>query len=150
MRSWALLLTLFPAVACASPDQAAEQPSIEEGYAVMDDGTRLYYEIVGEGEPVVVVPMAMYLTEALAPLAEGRRIVFYDPRNRGKSDAADLTTVSLDRQLLDLDQLRAGLGIEKMALIGWSGLGMEMAAYTVRHPERVTRLVQVAAVPPSA
>lgn len=150
-KTWVgLLIVLVLDVGSAASNRAAEAQAAQEGYAVMDDGTRLFYEIVGEGDPVVVVPMAMYLSEALAPLAEGRRIVFYDPRNRGQSDAADLSSVSLDRQLLDLEQLRAALGIEKMALIGWSGLGMEMAAYTIRYPERVTRLVQVAAVPPSA
>lgn len=124
--------------------------SVQSGYAAMEDGTRIYYEIVGKGAQVVVVPMAMYLTEALAPLADGRRVVFYDPRNRGRSDAADLATVSLDRQVRDLEELRIALGIEEMALIGWSGLGMEMAVYAIRHPERVTRLVQVAPVPPTA
>lgn len=113
MRFRAALLTIAISVLAARGTEAQGQPSAQQGYAVMDDGTRLYYEIVGEGEQVVVVPMAMYLAEALAPLAEGRRIVFYDPRNRGKSDAADLATVSLDRQLLDLDQLRAALGIER-------------------------------------
>ena len=124
--------------------------SVQSGHAAMEDGTRIYYEVVGEGEQVVVVPMAMYLSEALSPLAEGRRIVFYDPRNRGRSDAADLATVSLDRQVRDLEALRAALRIEEMALIGWSGLGMEMAVYAIRHPERVTRLVQVSPVPPTA
>ncbi len=42
------------------------------------------------------------------------------------------------------------LGIERMAVIGWSGYGMEMAVYAIRHPDRVTRLVQVAPVPPAA
>ena len=102
----------------------------------MEDGTRIYYEIYGEGEQVVVVPMAMYLAEALTPLAEGRRMVFYDPRNRGHSDAADLATVCLDRQVRDLEELRVALGIDEMALIGWSGLGMETAVYAIRHPER--------------
>jgi pimeloyl-ACP methyl ester carboxylesterase len=129
---------------------AARAQPVQTGHAAMDDGTRLHYEIVGEGEDVVVVPMAMYLSEALAPLAEGRRLVFYDPRNRGASEAADLATVSLDRQVEDLDQLRDALGIERMALIGWSGLGMEMAVYAIRHPDRVTRLVQVSPVPPTA
>lgn len=121
----------------------------------MEDGTRIYYEAIGElgseeGRVPVVVPMAMTLSDLLAPLAEGRRLVFYDPRNRGRSDASDLASVSLDRQILDLERLREALGIERMALIGWSGLGMEMAAYAVRHPDRVTRLVQVAPVPPTA
>jgi pimeloyl-ACP methyl ester carboxylesterase len=35
-----------------------------------------------------------------------------------------------------------------VALIGWSGAGMELFAYAVRHPDRVTRLVQLAPVAP--
>jgi pimeloyl-ACP methyl ester carboxylesterase len=35
-------------------------------------------------------------------------------------------------------------------VIGWSGYGMEMAVYAIRHPDRVTRLLQVAPVPPAA
>lgn len=34
--------------------------------------------------------------------------------------------------------------------MGWSGLGMETAFYAIRHPDRVSRLMQVAPVPPSA
>jgi pimeloyl-ACP methyl ester carboxylesterase len=37
-----------------------------------------------------------------------------------------------------------------MALLGWSGLGMEMAVYTLRYPDRVTRLIQMSPVPPAA
>lgn len=138
------------ATGCGAGDQqqAPEEPT--EGYVTMDDGVRLYYRSLGSGTQTVVVPMAVYLADALAPLAEGRRVVFYDPRSRGRSDHADTATVSLDRQIEDLEQLRTGLGIERMALIGWSGLGMEMAVYAMRHPERVTRLVQVGAVPPAS
>jgi proline iminopeptidase len=48
--------------------------------------------------------------------------------------------------LADLEALRTGLGIDSMAVIGWSGLGMEMFVYAMRHPERVSGLVQVAPV----
>jgi len=48
------------------------------------------------------------------------------------------------------EELCMTLGIERMAVIGWSGYGMEMAVYAIRHPDRVTRLVQVAPVPPAA
>lgn len=122
---------------------------VREGYATADDGTRLYYRIVGDGPEAVVIPVGFYLEELLLPLAgPERRLVFYDPRGRGRSDAVDTTRVSLDHQVDDLEALRRELGIERMALIGWSGLGMEMAVYALRHPDRVTRLVQVAPVPP--
>jgi proline iminopeptidase len=135
--------------ACASnPDPTLTRA---EGYATMDDGVRLNYRVVGRGSTTVIVPMAIYVEDAMSPLASAsRRMVFYDPRHRGRSDRGELDSVSLDRQLRDLDQLRIHLAADSVALIGWSGLGMEMAAYAIRYPGRVTRLVQVAAVPPAA
>jgi pimeloyl-ACP methyl ester carboxylesterase len=125
--------------------------AVQDGFVTTDDGVSLYYRVVGTGSETVVIPMAVYLEDLLAPLARpGRRVVFYDPRHRGRSGRGELQRVSLDRQVEDLEQLRATLGIERMALIGWSGLGMEMAVYAIRHPERVSRLVQVGAVPPAA
>jgi proline iminopeptidase len=128
---------------------ASDKP--REARFTTDDGVSIYYRVIGGGEETVIVPMAIFLEDALARLASPkRRLVFYDPRNRGRSGRAPLTAVSLDRQLKDLEQLRQALGAERIALIGWSGLGMEMAVYAIRHPDRVTRLVQVGAVPPSA
>jgi proline iminopeptidase len=95
--------------------------------------------------------MAIYVEPSLSSLGTAsRRVVFYDPRHRGRSERGSLDSVSLDRQLRDLDLLRAHLGADSVALIGWSGLGMEMAAYAIRHPGRVTRLVQASPVPPAA
>jgi pimeloyl-ACP methyl ester carboxylesterase len=123
--------------------------SVQEGFAPADDGVRLYYRVIGDGPQAVVIPVGFYLEPLFAPLATPeRRLVFYDPRGRGRSDAVDPARVSLDHQIADVEAVRRALGIEQMALIGWSGLGMEMAVYAMRHPERVTRLVQVAPVPP--
>jgi pimeloyl-ACP methyl ester carboxylesterase len=140
------------AAAFAACSQAPTVPvaAVAEGYVTVDDGTKLYYRSVGEGPEVVVIPVALYVEDLLLPLAKGRRVIFYDPRNRGRSDAAELDSVSLERQVADLEALRGSLGIDRMALLGWSGLGMEMAVYTLRFPQRVTRLIQVSPVPPAA
>jgi proline iminopeptidase len=120
-----------------------------EGYVVMEDGVRLYYKSFGEGPNVLIIPMAAYLEDVLQPLADDRRVIFYDPRNRGKSDAGELDNVSLDQQIEDLEMLRKQLEIPQMALLGWSAFGMETALYTIRYPQRVTRLVQVATIAPA-
>lgn len=125
-------------------------PAVEEGWVATEDGARVRYVSVGSGEPVVVIPMAEYLAGPLAPLAEGRRLVFYDPRSRGPSDPAAAGTANEDREIRDMELLRRALGIDSMALLGWSGLGKQVAVYAIRHPERVTRIVQVAPVPPSS
>lgn len=143
-KTIATVLMLGTVAACQN------DPASEEGFIAMDDGTSLYYRAIGAGSTTLVIPAALYLADALAPLAEHNRVVFYDPRNRGRSDRAPLETISLDRQIEDLEILRQRLRLDSMALLGWSGLGMELAAYAIRYPERVTRFIQVSAVPPAA
>ena len=120
------------------------------GWAETEDGARLHYRILGEGEGAVIVPMESFLTDALAPLADGRRLVLYDPLGRGESDPTPLEAVTEERQVRDLEALRAHLGLERVALLGWSGLGKLVARYAIAHPARVTRLVLVSPVPPSS
>ena len=139
----ALVSTALPGLG-----QEARTP-VTEGYVTAEDGTRLFYRAIGDGSQEIVVPVGLFLEDALRPLAnDARRLVFYDPRGRGRSDSPDTLRVSLEHQISDVEAIRQGLGIERMALIGWSGLGMEMAVYAMRHPDRVTRIVQVAPVAP--
>lgn len=122
-----------------------------DGFVTTDDGVRLYYVEKGSGPDVLIAPLALYLEPHLLDrLSKKMRVVFYDPRNRGQSDRADLSSISLDRQIQDLEALRDALGIENMALLGWSAWGMEMAVYTLRHPDRITRLIQMSPIPPAA
>jgi proline iminopeptidase len=148
IRTGAMIVAL---VSTAAPTlgQGAREVSVTEGYVTAEDGTRLFYKTIGDGPEQIVVPVGLFLEEALRPLAnDERRLVFYDPRGRGRSDSPDTLRVSLDHQISDVEAIRNGLGIERMALIGWSGLGMEMVVYAMRHPDRVTRIVQVAPVAP--
>jgi len=140
----ALVSTALPGLG-----QEARETPVTEGYVTAEDGTRLFYRAIGDGSQEIVVPVGLFLEDALRPLAnDARRLVFYDPRGRGRSDSPDTLRVSLEHQISDVEAIRQGLGIERMALIGWSGLGMEMAVYAMRHPDRVTRIVQVAPVAP--
>ncbi|MBA2457396.1 MAG: alpha/beta fold hydrolase [Gemmatimonadales bacterium] len=110
--------------------------------------TTALYRTVGSGAETVIVPLASMHGTSLDALARGRRLVLYDPRGRGRSDTVPPAKVSLDHNLRDLDAIRAEVGADRVALIGWSGLGMELFVYALRHPDRVTRLVQLAPVAP--
>lgn len=123
-------------------------PPVREGFVTTADSVRLYYRVVGDGEPTVIAPLALFHVDRLDPIARGRRLVLYDPRGRGRSDAVDPSKVSSEHQLRDLEAIREVVGAEQVALIGWSGMGMELFVYARRHPEIVTRLVQLAPVPP--
>jgi pimeloyl-ACP methyl ester carboxylesterase len=123
-------------------------PRIAEDYAVTPDSVRIYYRVAGEGSETVLAPFALFLDSTFDTLARGRRIVTYDPRGRGRSDSVSPDKVSLTTLLLDLETVRRAVGAERVALIGWSGGGMETFVYTLRNPGRVTRLIQLAPVAP--
>jgi pimeloyl-ACP methyl ester carboxylesterase len=123
---------------------------VHEGYAVTEDSVRLWYRVVGEGNETVLVPVGLFHGTRLDGLAKGRRVVLYDPRGRGRSDSVPPAKGSLVNQVRDIETIRRAVGAERVAVIGWSGLGMEMFVYALRHPDRVTRLVQLAPVPPRA
>lgn len=143
-------LALFVS-ACTENKSPPSHTKESSGHIVTDDGIEIFYTQKGSGKNVLVAPVGFYLEPYLLDdLSKSRKVIMYDPRNRGRSGAADLSTVSLDRQIQDLENLRVALGIEEMALLGWSGLGMEMAVYTMRHPNRVSRLIHVSPVPPAA
>ena len=127
--------------------QAAAIP-IRESVATTPDGVRLYYRVAGARGPVVIAPFALYHGASMDRLAKGRRIVTYDPRGRGRSQAVPPDRVSLDLLLTDLDTVRRAVGADKAAIIGWSGAGMETFVYALRNPGRVTRLVHLAPVAP--
>jgi pimeloyl-ACP methyl ester carboxylesterase len=72
-----------------------------EGYAARQDGTRIFYEVYGEGDRTVVFvpPWAIVhsrLWKAQIPyFARRARVIVFDPRGNGRSDRpADVSLYS--------------------------------------------------------
>lgn len=117
------------------------------GYISTPDGARLYYHTEGSGSPVVIVPAGLFLERDFARLAHGRTIVFYDMRGRGRSSPIDDSTrVSIDRDVADLETVRAHFKVDRFIPLGWSYLGNMVMRYAVAHPEHVDRVVLVGPV----
>ncbi|MER7949533.1 alpha/beta hydrolase [Streptomyces sp. NPDC096079] len=112
------------------------------------DGTELAYRVQGEGEPLVCLaggPMrdAGYLGD-LGGLAAHRTLVLLDARGTGASAVpADPGTYRCDRQVGDVEALRAHLGLERIDLLGHSAGGNLAVLYAAAHPERIRSLVLV-------
>jgi len=142
-----LLLALFVAIGARSSTSSA--PAGETGMVPVEPGVELYYRKIGSGpETLVVILVAESLVDDLAPLAEGRTVIFYNPRGRGKSSPIDAAKVAFENDFKDLEAVRRHFKLEKMALLGWSHYGMMTARYAIRHPERVTRLIQMTPAAP--
>lgn len=76
---------------------------------------------------------------AFGPLADQYRIVAFDARGSGESDA--VPPYSHEQWVADLDALRTHFGDEKIILAGGSYGGYVALEYTLAHPDRVTHLI---------
>lgn len=117
---------------------------MQSGYAD-SNGVKLYYEITGEGEPLMLLNGGPgyphdYLQE-LEALALHARLIFYDQRGTGNSDAADVSTYTIDQNVEDLEALRRHLRLERFRVLGHSWGGILAQAYILKYPEHVTKLI---------
>jgi pimeloyl-ACP methyl ester carboxylesterase len=116
-----------------------------EGFIEADKDVRLYFRTVGQGEGVLI-PLVSW-TEEFDVLAKGRRLIFYDPRNRGAPTEVESGRISFRNDVRDLEEVRKHFALEKISLIGWSYFGGVVARYAMEFPERVERLVMVCGTP---
>ena len=119
-------------------------------YAKRSDGAKTAIGTMGSGSYVVIPPGAESHLEwwgndnkgraFIERLAEQHTVVLYDRHGFGLSDR-DRTDFSLEDDVLDLEAVVDAIGMSKFALFGSSNGGYFAIAYTLRHPEPVTRLV---------
>jgi pimeloyl-ACP methyl ester carboxylesterase len=111
------------------------------------DGIRLHDVRLGHGADWVIAPGVGNEAD-FAPLAAGRTVVFFDVRNRGRSDPVPSTgQVGLPVEVDDIDVVRRRHGLDRVDVVGWSYLGLVAALYAARYPAHVRRLVLVCPLP---
>lgn len=120
--------------------------NFKEGLIEAESGIQLYFRAMGPGDEAVVIPLAAW-TEEFDILARGRRVIFYDPRSRGRSTAVEPERISFQNDVSDLEAVRRHFGLEQISPIGWSYFGGVVARYAMELPERVSRLVMVCGPP---
>jgi pimeloyl-ACP methyl ester carboxylesterase len=139
------LLTVLCA-ACAAQDKPAGGGSTAAGtgtgWVPLPSGGRLYYEVAGTGD-TIVVPGAVFWSSALAPLARNHTVIFYDLLGRGRSDTASGSRIVMDSVIADLETLRKFFKVERIGLVGVSVSGLVTAGYAAKYPDRVSRLALV-------
>lgn len=100
-------------------------------------------------EVPLVIPGAAWLEQDLGPLVAAHPTIFYDMRGRGRSAVVlDSKSMSLERDVADLEALRIAQGLPKMSLLGWAYGAQVIARYAIEHPQRVERMVLVGPLPP--
>ena len=122
-----------------------------EEFVTTEDGVRLFVQKIGTGPTAVLVPNRVYLFDAFKAFADGRSMIFCDPRNRGRSDhISDRSKLErgIHHDVDDLDAVRRHFGIDRVDLIGHSYAGAIVALYAMKYPDHVGRVVQIGSVAP--
>ena len=119
-------------------------------FCTSSDGVRIASATVGKGPPLVRA--AHWLTHLQYDLdnpvwrhwarefSKHHQYIRYDERGCGLSDW-EVADFSFEAWVRDLETVVDSLGLEKFDLLGVSQGGAVSVAYSVRHPERVNRLV---------
>ncbi len=134
---------------CAQIHPSHDKPA---RFATTSDGVRIAYATTGAGPPLVsVLGWLTHLERGItSPLydsegwirwaSEDHLFVRYDGRGFGLSDR-NVDEFSLDCRVRDLEAVVDALGLDRFAIYAVSAGGPTAIAYTVRHPDRVSRLV---------
>lgn len=109
------------------------------------NGTKIYYEVVGDGQPLVLLHAGLTTSEMWdaqwETFAHSYRVIRYDLRGCGWSRRPPGPFSPRE----DLSQLLSFMGIERATLVGASLGGQLAIDFTLEHPERVAALILIGA-----
>lgn len=120
--------------------------SFTDGKYVTVNGAKLWVVTVGKGDPVIIIPGgpggSHFGYRRFDSLAKNFTVIYFDAFGRGKSDTArDVKEYSLQRDIEDLEGLRAALHYEKWNVLGHSYGSLVAQGYALKYPARVSHLV---------
>jgi pimeloyl-ACP methyl ester carboxylesterase len=138
---------LFTAVtsSVAQDTELVKSLSVDTGYVLVDGG-KLFYEMSGTGENIVLLHDGMVnreiWDEQFPLLAKSYRVVRYDRRGYGKSTDPEMKYSHIE----DLNRVFEQLNIDRAVIFGMSSGGRLAIDFTLTYPEKVNGLVLVGAV----
>lgn len=136
----------FGAVSFAQEMDGMANESVRSGYADVN-GLKMYYEIYGEGEPLVLLHGA-YMTidlnfgKMIPALAGDRQVIAIEQQGHGHTTDID-RPLSYEQMAIDTAELLRQLGIEKADILGYSMGGTTAVELAIDHPDVVRKLVVI-------
>jgi pimeloyl-ACP methyl ester carboxylesterase len=148
------VLTLWPLSAGA---QAGSPPPARKtaygadegaGHRFTHDGITLYYEVYGQGEPLLLIhgngASIAAMSAQIAYFRSRYQVIAMDSRDHGRSADAP-GPLTFEAMTDDLAALLDHLHARPAYVVGWSDGAIEALLLGVRHPARVRRIVAMAA-----
>ncbi|HKR01218.1 MAG TPA: alpha/beta hydrolase [Pyrinomonadaceae bacterium] len=107
-------------------------------------GAQLYYEIQGEGEPLILIPgfgAGRWIWFKQTPaLSEHFRVITFDPLGIARSSGGD-DVVSMGRLADDVAQLLRSINVERAHVVGASFGGFVAQEFALSHPSMTDALI---------
>lgn len=156
-RRWTVLLSVIAAVmvACSPPSTDTQRQKgaamatlapTSSGYADAAEGLRVYYEIYGQGDPIVVLAGGFGNTGSMAqvigPLSRTRQVIGIDLEGHGRT-ALRATPMSHERLGDDVAAVLRHLNIERADVAGYSHGGDAALRMAIQHPAMVRNLIVI-------
>jgi pimeloyl-ACP methyl ester carboxylesterase len=131
----------------ATTDTSARAPlaPVSAGYADVN-GIKLYHEIYGQGEPLVLLHGGLMtideMSNLLQPFAKTHKVIAVELQGHGRTADTD-RPLSFERMAGDVAALLDHLDIPQADIVGLSLGGAVGLRTAIQHPEKVRRLVVI-------
>lgn len=129
-----------------TPPQDLLPPFTEEvaGETVAINGAQIYYEIYGEGEPLILIHGGLgngqYWVNQIPVFAEHYQVIVMDSRGHGRS-SFDEQPITYELMASDVLGLMDHLKLERASIVGWSDGGIIGLEIAINNPERLDKVV---------
>lgn len=111
--------------------------------------TDLYYEVYGEGEPLVLLHgnsgSIKDFYQQIPVLSKQYKVIAVDTRGQGKSKDSSKRDFTYKVFADDVKALADELKLDKINIVGWSDGGNTGLEFALKYPERLNKLVTIGA-----
>ncbi|MBO9702902.1 MAG: alpha/beta hydrolase [Sporocytophaga sp.] len=119
------------------------------GYSEVN-GLKMYYEIYGEGEPLVLIhgggsTIQTTFGQVIPELSKHRKLIGVELQAHGRTSDRN-TDLTFEQDADDTAMLLKNLGIPKADFLGFSNGGMTTLQLAIRHPQLVNRIIVASAL----
>ncbi|MBO9204659.1 MULTISPECIES: alpha/beta fold hydrolase [Niastella] len=140
LRSMLLIAILFAAI----QSNAQSLKSSNSGYAPVN-GSKVYYEVYGEGRPIVLLHGAFMTidlnwAQLIPELSKTRKVIAIEMQGHGHTPLSE-RKLSFPALASDVDRVMDYLKIDSADVAGFSMGGSVAYQLAVQSPKRVTKLV---------
>jgi pimeloyl-ACP methyl ester carboxylesterase len=130
-------------------DTKIDSLAFKSGYSEVN-GLKMYYEIYGEGKPLVLIhgggsTIETTFGRVIPMLAKHRKLIAVELQAHGRTSDRD-SEVSFEQDADDVAALLENLNILKADIFGFSNGGTTALQIAIRHPELVDKIIAASAL----